>query len=216
MKWLEAIALAIVTACVVVLTFEGALLLRETRLKVDTVAGEMQGWNIGVQHTLGDTSAAMLVVAQIGAKERDSFAAQQKVATNSAALIAKITATVEAINGSTLPAMGRVLASADSAVTSVGHSADSLGDSSSVALVKVAKLTDALTARVSDPVYDAILANAYTSMQNISHATADASATMADVRTGVGFEVKQLMAPETKLEIAWHFVIRSVGRFFGY
>lgn len=77
MKWLEGICLSVLSALLGVLLFEMILLARETRLKVDELAGRYEGLALPAEEAIAQFAAAGKTVAQIGAKERNSFDAQQ-------------------------------------------------------------------------------------------------------------------------------------------
>lgn len=78
MKWVEASCLVLVTVCVCILLLETSLLVRELRFKADEVAGKYEGLVEPSQKAIAQVAAAGKTVAQIGAKERDSFDAQQE------------------------------------------------------------------------------------------------------------------------------------------
>src|SRR5579863_7827754 len=103
MTLFEKICMGVIVAPLAVLLIEGALFVREARIDADKITGEAAGWNRGVWNVLGNASAAMNVVAQIGAKERNDFDAQQayykSLSAKSGALIDSLNATVTAFNG---------------------------------------------------------------------------------------------------------------------
>ena len=121
--------------------------------------------------------------------------------------------TDRSLNDILVPRLAATLDSTNSAVVRVSDNVDRVGDATVGVVSKVGPLLDAATAQVGNPEIKDSISNLADSSANISHATADASATMADVREGVHVEVKNLTAPETKMEIIWHFAIRSIGRF---
>lgn len=54
------------------------------------------------------------------------------------------------------------------------------------------------------------------STRSLAKTTADASATVADVRTGVDYELHELMKPVRKIKVALQFVATIAGKFFGF
>ena len=52
--------------------------------------------------------------------------------------------------------------------------------------------------------------------QNVAKATSEGAATMQTIHTTVDYEAKELMRPVKKVQAVWHFVVRSLGRFFGF
>ena len=186
MKLFESICLGVVTACVAVLLIEGALFVREARVDVDKITGEAQGWNRGVWNVLGDTSAAMLTVAQIGAKERNDFDAQQayykSLSQKSGTLLDSLTTTVDSFNGTVLP---RVAAALDGTIALETNASRDLTDTT----IKIddtiddlrpiidngIKATAAAAVSMSDPAIHETLAH-------VDGVSGNLDATSADIR----------------------------------
>lgn len=125
MTLFEKLCMAVIVAPLSVLLIEGALFVRQARLDADKITGEAAGWNRGVWDVLGNTSAAMKVVAQIGAKERNDFDAQQEYYKNlsnkSGVFLDSLTTTVDDFHRTVLPRVADTLDSAAALETSAAR-----------------------------------------------------------------------------------------------
>lgn len=125
MDLFEKICLGTVTVCAGVLLIEGALFVREARLDTDKITGEVAGWNRGVWNVLGDTSSAMTLLAQIGAKERNDFDAQQAyykdLSSKTGTLLDSANKTVNTFNDMILPRVADTLEASEALETSAAR-----------------------------------------------------------------------------------------------
>lgn len=93
------------------------------------------------------------------------------------------------IHANLLPHMVSVLDSSNTAVIRVAANVDRIGGTTDAAVQKIIPLVDALTGRVQDPRYDAILSNAAESMQNLTGMTADGKRITSDTSAFVHREL---------------------------
>ncbi len=84
------------------------------------------------------------------------------------------------LHANVVPRVVAILQDSDTAAVHVAAAVDRTGAATDVAVGKVGPLLDALTARVSDPSYDRILADAAESMHNLAGMTADGKQMTAD------------------------------------
>jgi hypothetical protein len=213
MNLFEKICMGIVVAPLSVLLIEGALFVREARIDADKITGEAAGWNRGVWNVLGDTSAAMLVVAQIGAKERNDFDAQQtyykNLSSKSGALLDSLTSSVDAFNNTVLPRVAAALdgttalettAAQDLADTTmkIDASIDSLTSGTREMIDGGIKATTAAAAAMSDPAI-------HETLVHVDGVAGNLDATSGDVRTFVHRETTPVRGTwnEVKAFLAW-------------
>lgn len=188
MKWVEAICLVIVTACVGTLLLETTLLVREARFKLDEVAGKYEGLVEPSQKAIAQVAAAGKVLAQIGAKERDDFDAQQAYYKNLTSETAK---TLQEVND-VVPKAGVVLDGLSRAIADIDGRTSDLAQS----------LTGTVTA--ARPLLVAVTGDAVDlrpAIQNFSQMTAHGvgiSASLEDISGRVDKAVGKALAPKNK------------------
>jgi len=212
LKLFESICLGVVTACAAVLLIEGALFVREARVDVDKITGEAEGWNRGVWNVLGDTSAAMKVAAQIGAKERNDFDAQQAyykdLSQKSGTLLDSLTTTVDSFNGTVLPRVAAALdgttaleTNASRDLTDTTIKIDGTIDDLRPIIDNGIKVTAAAAASMSDPAIHETLAH-------VDGVSGNLDATSADIRAFVHRET-------TPVRGTWNVIKAFLAEFAG-
>lgn len=77
------------------------------------------------------------------------------------------------VHANLIPHMVAVLDNSNRAVIGMADRINTVGDTTNKAVARTIPLIDALTGRIEDPRYDAILSNAAESMQNLTGMTAD-------------------------------------------
>jgi hypothetical protein len=196
MNWIERVCLMVVTACFGILLFEGALLLREARLKLDEVAGQYAGLVRPTEQAIAQVSAAGKTLAQIGAKERNDFDAQQayyqKLTQDTDALLASMNRTVGNVNDVVLPKVGSDLDSLAGVSVRAGDDLD-----------RVAKTLDG-TVGAAEPLLVSVTEDAQDArpaIQNFAAMTAHGvgiSASLEDISHRVDVAVGKALAPKNK------------------
>lgn len=187
MDLFEKTCLGGITLCAGILLIECALLVREVRVDADKITGEVSGWNRGVWNVLGDTSAAMKVVAQIGAKERNDFDAQQSyyktLTTKTGDLLDSATTTLNTFNGTILPRVAAALdgsvaleTSASRNLTDTAIKIDDTIDALRPAIDNAISATAAASAAMSDPAIHETLAHVDGTASNLNAASSDFAA----------------------------------------
>lgn len=120
--------MAIITVCLAALLISLTLFVRHAQQKVDEVAAKFEELVLPSQKAIAQVAAAGMTLAQIGAKERNDFDAQQayyKQLTNGTAqLLASANKTVESVNDVVLPKVGSDLDLAGGVVGRVGDRMD--------------------------------------------------------------------------------------------
>lgn len=86
------------------------------------------------------------------------------------------------LHADTLPRIYNLLDSSDGAVLDLDRTLNRIGDSTDTVVSQTGTLVVALTARVNDPQYDSILANAAASMANLKDTTSQGLIVATDVR----------------------------------
>ena len=209
-RLVKAFCLSILSIGVFLLIGEAMYLTRQLRsdshevtLKLDAYIGAAQ---YPTQNALAQIAAVGKVAAQIEAKERNDFDAQQayykSLTGKSSDLVDAVTLAARRINDRILPDADVVLQNTGRAVSDLATTADRLGDHGDAALDKVTTLTGALTLRVADPRYDSILADAAESMRNIKSMTADTHAITTDAAAFVHRELAPARGVKNTLRAA--------------
>jgi hypothetical protein len=104
-------------------------------------------------------------------------------------ILADIKKTVETINGNTLVNLDAVVDHSDAAIRRLSNSSDSLLRDADASTAKVGPLLIALTDKVNDPDFDAIITNANKSMANIVGITGDTKQITGDTAAFVHREL---------------------------
>jgi hypothetical protein len=115
-----------------------------------------------------------------------------------------------------IPRADDLLVSSNLVALRLAANVDRVGDSTGEVVSKAGSLVVALTARVQDPQYDAILANAAQSMSNLTAATESAAHSLKTADEVVTKEAQIILAPASKVKVAILFVLTALGKFFGY
>lgn len=114
------VCLLIVTGCASFFLVEGGLLLREARVKVDVLATEYARLIEPGMKAEASLAAAGITLAQVGAKERSAFDAQQKyfvkLSDRTDTLFSSMNQTVEGVNDEILPRIRENLESTNALV----------------------------------------------------------------------------------------------------
>lgn len=133
MKWIESVCLVFLTVCAAILLLAMALFVRHAQQKVDEVAGKFEELVEPSQKAIAQVAAAGKTLAQIGAKERNDFDAQQmyyqQLTRDSDALLSSANETVRNVNDVLVPKVSADLDAAGGAVRSGGDHFDLALDS---------------------------------------------------------------------------------------
>ena len=132
MKWVALICAAALLGCAIPVAYEATLLLQSARIDMDQLTDEYIGVALPAKKALADISAASLVIAQIGAKERNAFDVQSayyvELGKQTTALLGAANAAITRFDRQTLPAAGLLLTNGSDLVS---HIDERTGDLSS-------------------------------------------------------------------------------------
>ena len=132
MKLVWIILAAALLGCAIPVAYELTLLLQSARIDMDQLKDEYIGVALPAKKALADISAASLVIAQIGAKERNAFDAQQayyvELGKQTTALLGEANASIREFNSKILPSASVLLGSGADLLSSGRRSVDTLSD----------------------------------------------------------------------------------------
>ena len=210
---LRNLCLIIITVSFLSVGIEIVQTLSDLRRILSSSSADLHALLLPTQKAEGSIASASRAIAEVTAKERDAFAAQQgyyqKLSSDTDAIL-------ERFNDIILPRMAGALDHSDAAMDSLGDSVRVLAARGGDSLGRVGPLVDALTARVQDPRYDEILSNASASMTSLNTSLVNTQAVTADARKLADYEYAQITKPVRKVEAVAHVAVRSVGWFLGF
>ena len=165
----------VVTAGVAFISFEAGLLLRETRLRLDEVAGQVGGLVRPTEQAEANISAAAKTFAQVGAEERNAFADQQRYYTGLASdthdVLEAFRDTFNRFNDVVIPKVSRDLDSGNDTLRSAGASIQQVAEASDKTISATTPLVESLT--VNSRNFEEITAETAKTSANIAGATDD-------------------------------------------
>jgi hypothetical protein len=171
--------------------------LRETSQTLDEVRKGATTWNQASKEQSTQTTQAMSRVSAVAGQ-----------------LSLFVTRTDESINAHLLPTLTESIREQNASLLTneetLTGSLKQIGETTNQAQ-KVLIDADAV---ISSPKLQETLASTAESAHNLSKATADGAATMADVRKAVEYEVHQLMAPITKIRAAFNISLDVLKRLY--
>jgi hypothetical protein len=200
--WLM-IAMAFMSLCIGLL-----ILIGDVRRDIDQSTADLHALVLPTQKAEADIAAASLAIAQVTAKERNAFDAQNAYFTK---LSAQTDATFGEINGKLIP---QLVASANSLNSSLSGLRDlesggvSVEHSVQQATTEIAPLMRALTARVNDSQYDAILRHADASMANLETMSVNGARATTDI---ADFTHRELAPVKGTWNLIKHFLMEFAG-----
>lgn len=196
MKWLESVCMVVITVCIATLLLSMALFVRHAQQKVDEVAGKFEELVEPSQKAIAQVAAAGKTLAQIGAKERNDFDAQQayyqQLTRDSDALLASANGTVKDVNDVLVPKISADLDAARRAIGGAGDRFDLLAGS----LNRTVSDTDPLIVSITQ---DADAARP--AIQNFARMTEHGvgiSASLEDISARVDKAVGKALAPKNR------------------
>jgi len=132
MKWVAFICAAALVGCLIPVAYELTLLLQSARIDMDQLKDEYIGVALPAKKALADISAASLVIAQIGSKERNAFDAQNayyvELGKQTTALLGEANAAITRIDRQTLPAIGLLAVNGSNLIGRVGDDTQSISE----------------------------------------------------------------------------------------
>jgi hypothetical protein len=192
--------------CIVVVSF-----VHQLKNEANASSVELAGLVKPTQKLLGNLTASAYGINTLVGQENKAFASQEQYFDQ---LKTSTQQTFDDVHGHIIPDLDTVLVNTSSAVRdSTAHVDGVLGDTQTE-LEKAQGLTEALTARVNDPSYDLIVANASAAMFNLVSMTKNGNEAMVTVNKGVEYEYKQLTAPPKKIWILVKGIASVAGNFF--
>jgi hypothetical protein len=198
-------ALAIIAISFMAVCIQAVRLMGAFERDLNQSAADMHALVLPTEKAEADIAAASLAIAQVTAKERNAFDAQNVYFTK---LSAQTDATFGEINDNILPHVDSVLDISASSISGIGSSASDLIRSGSVSVGKIDPLLEALTARVNDPQYDAILQHADVSMANLETMSVNGARATTDI---ADFTHRELAPVKGTWNLIKHFLMEFAG-----
>lgn len=207
---IEGACVIIVTACASYFLVEGGLLEREARLKVDDVAGQYVRLVEPGMKAEASLAAAGLTIAQVGAKERSAFDAQQKyfedLSKRTNMLLDSANETIKEVNQNVIPRSIESLSSLDLLIRSSTNSVESVSVETQETIAAARPLLEELQSRAADlrtPINDGGAV-----MQHGAGIAANLEATTGDIKNFVHRET-------TPVRGTWNIIKAFLKEFAG-
>jgi hypothetical protein len=205
----KAICLLFVSVTASFFLWESAKTVREMRVQIDSVSTEYQKLVEPGMKAEASLASAGIALAQIEAKERNSFDAQSEYYSHLAAHTDKI---LEDVDTTIIPRFVATLDAGSTALVRAGDDVHSVSVTADSSLARVGPLLEAITVRVDDPALDRIVENADQSMTNLNHMMADGAQVTSDGRKVADHYTAIILTPASKVKAATLFAASIIGR----
>ena len=190
MKWVAFICAAALVGCLIPVAYELTLLLQSARIDMDQLKDEYIGVALPAKKALADISAASLVIAQIGSKERNAFDAQNayyvELGKQTTALLGEANAAITRIDRQTLPAIGLLAVNGSNLIGRVGDDTQSISEKFTGLITSTQATVEAITVDAQSA--NAALEPMARASENVEGVTTNLNATTKDVRDWVHAE----------------------------
>ena len=210
MKWVAFICAAALVGCLIPVAYELTLLLQSARIDMDQLKDEYIGVALPAKKALADISAASLVIAQIGSKERNAFDAQNayyvELGKQTTALLGEANAAITRIDRQTLPAIGLLAVNGSNLIGRVGDDTQSISEKFTGLIATTTAATESLQqdAEAARPGIDQLSGTA----EEAHGAATNVNATTKDVRDWVHAETAPIKGFWNKMKM---FVFELAG-----
>lgn len=209
--------ISIIDSCIIVSTVcftfflvEGGLLLRDARVKISTLAASYAQLVEPGMKAEASIAAAGLTIAQVGAKERTAFDAQQKyfedLSKRTDVLLESANATIQLLNQSVVPEISSNLVHSDSLIERSSSAVERISTAAESSINQSAALIESISAGAWN--LEPAITNINAIAENSKGISANLEATTGDIKDFVHRET-------TPVRGTWNMIKNFLKEFAG-